>query len=297
MTAMQTKSPHSSDGSDYSLRDHFRIWRTMLTISLEERLVYRGDFALGTLLRFLPIVTQIFLWTAVFSAAGRSDIAGYSKNDIVAYYLLAMATRAFSSMPGLAGSIARGIRDGSIKKYLVQPVDYIGFLFAMRVAHKLVYFAVALGPFVLVLFLFRSYFPAIPDVGTIIAFAASLFMAFLIGFFLEATLGMLGFWFLEVASLLFVYMLANYLLSGHMFPLDMLDGIATGILGISLGDVVKMLPFEYTAYFPAAIWLGKISGPAMYQGLLIEAMWVIVMAAACRLAYDRGSRHWSAVGG
>ena len=122
-------------------------------------------------------------------------------------------------------------------------------------------------------------------------------MAFLIGFFLEATLGMLGFWFLEVASLLFVYMLANYLLSGHMFPLDMLDGIATGLLGISLGDVVKMLPFEYTAYFPAAIWLGKISGPAMYQGLLIEAMWVIVMAAACRLAYDRGSRHWSAVGG
>ena len=83
---------------------------------------------------------------------------------------------------------------------------------------------------------------------------------------LLATLGMLGFWFLEVASLLFVYMLANYLLSGHMFPLDRLDGIATGILGISLGDVVKMLPFEYTAYFPAAIWLGKISGPAMYQG-------------------------------
>ena len=25
------------------------------------RLVYRGDFALGTLMRFLPIVTQIFL--------------------------------------------------------------------------------------------------------------------------------------------------------------------------------------------------------------------------------------------
>ena len=37
-------------------------WWTILRISLEERLVYRGDFALGTLMRFLPIVTQIFLF-------------------------------------------------------------------------------------------------------------------------------------------------------------------------------------------------------------------------------------------
>ena len=35
---------------------------------MEERLVYRADFALGTLMRFLPIVTQIFLWAAVFAA-------------------------------------------------------------------------------------------------------------------------------------------------------------------------------------------------------------------------------------
>ena len=35
-------------------------WLTILRISLEERLVYRGDFALGTLMRFLPLVTQIF---------------------------------------------------------------------------------------------------------------------------------------------------------------------------------------------------------------------------------------------
>ncbi|MEN9664291.1 MAG: hypothetical protein RLZZ326_654, partial [Planctomycetota bacterium] len=42
-----------------------RVWWTMLVICLEERLVYRGDFVLGTLMRFLPIVTQVFLWTAV----------------------------------------------------------------------------------------------------------------------------------------------------------------------------------------------------------------------------------------
>ncbi len=122
-----------------------QTWWTILRICLEERLVYRGDFWLGTLMRFLPIVTQIFLWGAVFEgmqAAGEiageplqragKQIAGYAYHDFVAYYLLTMVSRAFSSMPGLAAGIALQIRNGEIKKYLVQPVDLIGFLLLMR---------------------------------------------------------------------------------------------------------------------------------------------------------------------
>ena len=48
-----------------------RTYWTILSISLEERLVYRGDFALGTLMRFLPLVTQVFLWGAIFRSRGR----------------------------------------------------------------------------------------------------------------------------------------------------------------------------------------------------------------------------------
>ena len=274
-----------------------RTWFTMLSICLEERLAYRGDFILGTAMRFLPIVTQVFLWTAVFAATSRADIAGYSRNDIVAYYLLTMVTRAFSSMPGLAGGIARSVRDGSIKKYLVQPVDYISFLLAARIAHKLVYYAVAILPFAAVFWICRSYFPPAPDAVTFAAFVASLLLSFLLGFFMEATLGMLGFWFLEVSSIIFAYMLVQYLLSGHMFPLDMLAGIPTGIAGMSLADLVRWLPFEYTAYFPSAVWLGKIRGAELVRSLMIEAGWVVVMAVACRVAWWRGTRRYSAFGG
>ncbi|MCX7413177.1 MAG: ABC-2 family transporter protein [Planctomycetia bacterium] len=281
-------------------RDPFaglRTWFTMLVISLEERLAYRGDFILGTLMRFLPIVTQVFLWTAVFAATSRSDIAGYSRTDIVAYYLLTMVTRAFSSMPGLAGGIARSIRDGSVKKYLVQPVDYVSFLLAARIAHKLVYYAVALLPFAGVFYICRGYFPPLPDAVTIAAFVAALGMSFLLGFFMEATLGMLGFWFLEVSSIIFAYMLVQYLLSGHMFPLDMLSGIQTGITGVSVADLVRWLPFEYTAYFPAAVWLGKVRGAELVRSLAIEAGWVVAMAVACRIVWRRGTRRYSAFGG
>ena len=264
-------------------------WWTILRICLEERLVYRGDFALGTLMRFLPIVTQIFLWTAIFSAAGASTIVGYTRDDFVAYYLLTMVSRAFSSMPGLASNVATQIRNGEIKKFLIQPIDLIGFLLLSRVAHKLVYYAVAAGPFALVFFLCRDYFHGWPSATTIAAFVASLVMSFLLGFFLEATIGMIGFWLLEVSSLLFVYMLFNFFFSGHMFPVDILPGF--------WATLVKLIPLQYLAYFPAAVFLGKIQGADLAWGLVAQAAWVVFFIVACRLALRFGLKRYSAFGG
>ncbi|MEX2118199.1 MAG: ABC-2 family transporter protein [Pirellulales bacterium] len=266
-----------------------RTWWTILRICLEERLVYRGDFALGTLMRFLPIVTQIFLWRAIFEATSGSSIAGYNYHELIAYYLLTMVTRAFSSMPGLASGIALQIRNGEIKKFLIQPIDMIGFLLLSRVAHKLVYYTVALGPFALVFYLCRGFFAGWPDPGTLAAFAASLLMAFLLGFFLEATFGMLGFWFLDVSSLLFVYMLFNFFFSGHMFPIDMLPGI--------WGDLVQLLPLKYLAYYPAAVFLGKVEGAELATGLWVQLGWVLFFFAASRLALALGLRRYSGYGG
>jgi ABC-2 type transport system permease protein len=272
-------------------------WWTILRICLEERLVYRGDFWLGTLMRFLPIVTQIFLWSAVFAGmrasglhqAGSLQIAGFGYSDFVAYYLLTMVSRAFSSMPGLAGGIALQIRNGEIKKYLIQPVDLIGFLLLMRIAHKLVYYAVAFVPFGVVFYLCRHYFPGWPPTNVFFAYVASLILAFLLGFFLEAMIGMIGFWFLEVSSLLFVYMLFNFFFSGHMFPLSMLPD--------PWGTIVQLIPLQYLAFFPAAVFLGKISGQDMWLGLAIQAGWVLFFIAACRLTYARGVQRYSGFGG
>ena len=274
-----------------------QTWWTILRICIEERLVYRGDFWLGTLMRFLPIVTQIFLWGAVFAgmsaASGKpiagKEIAGYSYQDFVAYYLLTTITRAFSSMPGLAGGIALQIRNGEIKKYLVQPIDLVGFLLLQRVAHKLVYYGIAFIPFAIVFYICRDYFPGWPPPDVMVAYIVSLIFSFLLGFFLEATIGMIGFWFLEVSSLLFVYMLFNFFFSGHMFPLNMLPA--------PWNTIVQLIPLQYLAFFPAAVFLQKIQGPDLWIGLTVQAAWVLFFIVACRVTYWRGVKRYSGFGG
>jgi ABC-2 type transport system permease protein len=172
----------------------------------------------------------------------------------------------------------------------------VGFLLLSRIAHKLVYYAVAIVPFALVFYLCRGFFPTLPDAGGWLAFIASLVMAFALGFFMEAAIGMIGFWFLEVSSLLFVYMLFSFFLSGHMFPIDMLDGVP--LVGqVSWGDVVRLLPLHYLAYFPSAVFLGKIQGTELVTGLWIELAWIVFFIVVCRTAFNRGLRRYSAFGG
>ena len=264
-------------------------WWVIFRISLEERFVYRGDFALGTLMRFLPIITQIFLWTAIFQASGKSEIVDYTRDTVIAYYMLTMISRAFSSMPGLCNGIALQVRNGEVKKFLIQPLDMLGFMLLSRVAHKAAYYTIAVVPFAFVFFLCRGFFPGWPEAPVLIAFCLSLFMGFLLGFYIEASLGLVAFWFLEVSSLVFIYNLLSFFLSGHMFPLDLLP--------VWAHDIVNLLPFQYLAYTPAAIFLGKIQGPELWTSLAIEMCWLLAFVGLARIMFHRGIRRYSGFGG
>lgn len=269
-----------------AIRKYIKIFR----VSLIERMAYRGDFLLGTVLRFFPVITTVLLWHAVYQGSESKRIAGFGEHKMIAYLLLIHISRMFSSMPGLSATIARDIRQGTLKKYLLQPLDMIGYLLAYRVAHKVAYITTSAGPYAILFFVCSGYFFGLwPDALTLLAYFASLLLAFVIGFFFEATMGMVGFWFLEVTSLLWVVNTVNYFVSGQMFPLDM--------LGSPWDTILKWLPFQYLAYFPAVVFLGGVRGPKLIEGLLMELGWAVVLIALSRFLFARGLRRYSAYGG
>ncbi|MCX7699575.1 MAG: ABC-2 family transporter protein [Gemmataceae bacterium] len=268
-----------------SLRKYFNIFR----IALVERLAYRSDFILSSALRLLPMLTTILLWTSVYVGSGQSELSGFRLAEMIAYLLLVHISRMFSSMPGLANNIALDIREGNLKKYLLQPLDMLSYLIVYRVAHKIAYIVTSFVPYAILFFLCRHYFDHLPDVTTWVAYGVSLILAFFVGFYFEACIGMAGFWLLEVTSLLYIVNTLNYFVSGHMFPLDLLPE--------PWADLLKCLPFQYMAYFPAAVFLGKVEGEALWRGLLAEAGWAIVLVLTARGLFRLGLRRYSAFGG
>src|SRR5207302_5746957 len=256
----------SGPSSGLSVAHAFRKYFKIFGVSLIERTTYRGDFFLSSLLRFLPMVTTILLWEAIYAGAGKegetTQLSGFTLQQMIAYLLLVHISRMFSSMPGLAAGIARDIREGTLKKYLLQPIDMISYLVSYRAAHKAAYIMTSALPYALLFFLCRSYFDTFPDPLTAVAYVISLLLAFAVGFFFEACIGMVGFWFLEVTSLLYIVNGVAYFVSGQMFPLDLLPGPIAWLL--------KAMPFQYLAYFPAAIFVGKIHGQELVYGLIAE---------------------------
>lgn len=272
-----------------TLRKYFKIFRA----SLVERMTYRADFLFGTLLRFLPMVTTILLWQAIYKGAeeksGSTELNGFTYNEMIAYLLMTNISRMFSSMPGLAGGIARDIREGTLKRYLIQPLDMIGYLVSYRVAHKVAYIVTSALPYGLLFYLCRHYFDSMPDATTWAAFLVSLVLAFVVGFYFETCVGMVGFWFLEVTSLLYIVMTLNFFISGHMLPLDLLPQPWAGIL--------KSLPFQYMAYFPAVVFLGKVKGTALAWALLAQLLWSVFFIVLARMLFRLGLKRYSAYGG
>jgi ABC-2 type transport system permease protein len=84
-------------------------------------------------------------------------------------------------------------------------------------------------------------------------------------------------------------MMLNYFLSGHMLPLDWLPE--------PLSEWVRFLPFQYLAYFPASIMLGRHAPRQLAINLAVECGWVLLLFIANRVAFTRGVRRYGAFGG
>jgi ABC-2 type transport system permease protein len=153
----------------------------------------------------------------------------------------------------------------------------------------MIYLLVAALPLAGFIFCLRRYFVLPPDLMTTGWFLISVALTALLQFFISYAMAMLAFWVLEVSTFIFILFAFEYLASGHLFPLD--------ILPITVKNLLFYTPFPYQMYFPVSIYLGRITGKALVNGLFIQAAWVIAAYCIARFAWSRGIKKYAAVGG
>ncbi len=149
--------------------------------------------------------------------------------------------------------------------------------------------ACAVLPVGLFLFFQREHFVLPADFLTLGCFALSLVLTALLQFFMSFTMALLAFWVLEVSTFIFILFAFEYIASGHLFPLD--------ILPPALSQALHYTPFPYMLFFPVNIYLGRVTGAEVLNGLLIQACWVFATYVLARVVWSRGIRKYSAVGG
>lgn len=266
-----------------------RKYWCVFKIALADRFVYRADFFIATFLRFTPIITTIALWSAVYAGGAERRIGSLTYGEMVSYYLVVMIARAFGSMPGLAGGLGHDIREGDLRRFIIQPVNYVIYHLHLRMAHKSVYFIMAAIPYALVFWWCRGYLPGWPAAEQWPPVVLTLVLSFFLGFLINMAVGLLSFWFLEVTSFLFIFMVSQYFLSGHQFPLTMLPP--------GLREAVTCLPFAYETFYPVMVVLGKCSTAEAWRIVGVQTLWIAALGGLVAWGWKRGLRRYAAFGG
>ena len=260
----------------------------VLNIGIQNQLVYRVNFLFRACFSLLPLIATISLWRTVYDGKSGS-LGGYTLAQMVSYYLVVTLVDMLTMVSEDDWQIAADIREGNISQFLVKPIDYLKYRLCLFLAGRAIYSAVALVPTALFIFVQREYFVAPADLATVGWFLLSVAMTALLQFFTSYAMALLAFWVLEVSTFIFILFAFEYIAGGHLFPLD--------ILPPALAHALNFTPFPYQLYFPVSIYVGKSTGVALYQGMLIQFLWVVAAYLFARFMWARGIRKYSAVGG
>ena len=266
-----------------------KYWH-VINIGIQNTLVYRVNFLFRAVFGLIPLAAVIYLWRAVYAGnAAGGRVAEYTLAQMISYYLLVTMVDALTAVNEDDWQIAAEIKDGNISQFLLKPIDYLAYRLCLFATGRLIYTVVAIVPVTLLILWQRRYFVLPPDWPTFGWFLFSTLMTALLQFFTSYTMALLAFWVLEVSSFIFILFAFEYVAGGHSFPVD--------ILPPALAHALNFTPFPYQLFFPVSIYLGRTTGSALWQGLLIQVCWVMAAYGLARFVWRRGIRKYSAVGG
>lgn len=264
-------------------------YRHVIDIGLQNNLTYRVNFLFRTLFGFIPLLATMSLWRTIYEGKQFDDIGGFSYAQMISYYLLVVIVDMLTAVYEDDWQIAADIKDGNISQFLLKPIDFIGYRLSLFFSGRLIYSSVAIVPVALFILYQKAYFVWPADAATFAAFLLAIALTALLQFFMSFAMAMLAFWVTEVSTFIFILYAFEYLASGHLFPLD--------ILSPAMQNALACTPFPYQLYFPVSVYLGKVTGPALINGLFMQAIWVLFAFYTARWMWSRGLKKYSAVGG
>jgi ABC-2 type transport system permease protein len=264
-----------------------RLQGQIFNLGVQSNLVYRWNFLLRVVVGFVPLLGSVFLWNAVFS--GVNSFAGYTFSSMVAYFITLILLDTLTAANEDDFQIAEDIRDGRINTLLLKPLSYRLYRFHLYAAARLVHTAFALVPLGIGMIWLGRYYAGLPWLENLPWALLAVVGAALIQFFLCFALAMIAFWILDIGSVTFIIFSVEFLLGGHVFPVDAFPGW--------LQVVCLRLPFAYEYFFPTAILIGHVHGWAMAQGFLWQWAWVGFFYVLSGVLWKRGLNEYTAVGG
>lgn len=253
-------------------------------LSLQKEMQYRANLVMWFVVGAIGPLTMVLVWFAILG--DRTDVGGYTRGDFVVYYLF--MTFGWYIVGGeFSRQIGREIRNGGINKTLLKPYSTVLGEAATEQAWKLTSLLVSLPALLGIAYVMRDYisWQIVPGQGVWIIL--SLLLGAIIFGLLQAIIGILAFWVVEIWPFAEMLDVVLHLFGGMLAPIALLPE--------SVQKVTIFLPFRYIFYEPINIILGNQLYPLSViwkQGICILVLYLIY-----RLVWRAGIRRYEGIGG
>lgn len=255
----------------------------MLRVGFAAAVAYRAEFLVWLLSTNMPLV-MLALWSA---AAADGPLGRYGQAQLTAYFLVALVVRLLTGA-WMIWELNYEIRQGTLAFRLLRPIHPL-VAFACENLGAVPLRIVLCLPVVAVLLFTPGGELVTRDPLLWALFPLSLVGAWAITFLAMSLVGALIFYVESAASAFEIWMGLFGVFSGYLVPLDLFPPW--------LGALARWLPFRYMLAFPVEMMTGLLSRERALAELSIQSAFVAALLLLTSLAWRRGLRRFSAVGG
>ncbi len=257
------------------------------TMAWQKVLTYRISIAVYRVSDLVDMFILIFMWTLIYGQ-GTSLIKGYTLEEMITYVLMGglFSTISFNL---IHGSISRDIERGDLSLYLSKPVSYIKKEIYMELGAWVLNVFVSLFVRLAIIIFFLNKIIINLDIKVLLTIMLMLILTLFIETLIGVIIGMIAFWTEgEVGGFHNLASIFRRFFAGAYFPLSLLPA--------SLSFIGFYLPFAYSFFIPAQIYLGKMDLNTAYKGILVQIVWIIILSILIKIIWKAGLKKYEAVG-
>lgn len=245
-----------------------KAYKQIIKTGIIRSLTYKFQVYSNILMQAIIMACSACFWKALFR--NTDTLMGVNVETMLIYTVISSIISIVLSSD-VEWRIMRSVEKGTVAIDMIRPVNPFSIYFAEDIA-------------VLISLVFQNIIPIL-IIGSVIIgvpkpvstaafmmFLLSLVMAYIINWFIAVLFGMISFTAIQMSALFQIKKHLIRLLSGSIIPIWFFPGWLKGILGA--------LPFAYLYQLPLDIYIGKATGEDIIRGLLVQFIWMVVLAMA-----------------
>jgi ABC-2 type transport system permease protein len=233
---------------------------------------------------FLTAMIEVALWSAILAATGSGTLAGYSRESYLAYALWAAFFARTSANWMYEMRMIDEIDTGTVNSVLARPISFYEYYLAQFMGYKILTTGFSfLVPIVIVMLVGGDTHLARLPAATLLAFYY-LILVYTISFGMSS----LSFFFNRVHSFAVAKNIALWMVTGELFPLDMVPE--------PYRQWVMDLPFSSAVYVPVGYVTGRIGHQQFLHGFVSVTIGLMVSGFFSMLLWNAGRRRYSGTG-